>query len=61
MVKNPLAMQMIWVRPLGQKDALEKGMAAQPTPVFLPWKFHGKEAWQAIVQGVTKSEIWLSN
>ena len=27
MIKNPPAMQEIWVQPLGQKDPLEKGMA----------------------------------
>ena len=30
------------VRPLGQKDPLEKEMAT--TPVFLPWKFCGQRS-----------------
>ena len=40
MVKNPLAMQMIWVQPLGQEDALEKGMAAHSSILALkiPWQ-----------------------
>ena len=37
MVKNLPTMQETWVRFLGQKDPLEKGM---PTPVFLPGEFH---------------------
>ena len=41
MVKNLLAMQETWVRSLGWEDALEKGMAWQPTPVFLP----GESPW----------------
>ena len=34
MVKNPPAMQEIWVLSLGQEDPLEEEM--EPTPVFLP-------------------------
>ena len=37
---------------LGQEDPLEKEW--QPTPVFLPGKFHGQGAWQAVVHGVAK-------
>ena len=37
MVKNPPAMQEIWIQSLGWEDSLEKGMA----PVTLPGKFHG--------------------
>ena len=34
----------------------------QPTPVFLPGKSYGvRGAWRAIVHGITKSWIWLSN
>ena len=36
MVKNPLAMQEIWVRSLGQEDTLEKGMATHSS--ILAWK-----------------------
>ena len=32
----------------------------QPTPVFLPGKFHGQRSLVAIVHGVTKSRAWLS-
>ena len=32
-----------------------------PTPVLLPGKSHGREAWWAAVHGVTKSRTWLSN
>ena len=32
-----------WVRSLGQKDPLKKGMGL-PTPVFLPGKFHGQRS-----------------
>ena len=31
----------------------------QPTPVFLPGKFHGRGAWWATVHGVTKSHLHL--
>ena len=36
MVKNLLAMQETWVRPLGQEDALEEGMATQSS--ILAWR-----------------------
>ena len=39
-VKNPPAMQKTQVLNLGWEDPLEKEM--QPTPVFLPRKFHGQ-------------------
>ena len=34
-VKNPLAMQETWVRPLGWKDSLEEGMATHSS--ILAW------------------------
>ena len=42
-VKNPLAMQEMWVRSLGQEDSpwRKKG---QPSPVFLPGKSHGQRS-----------------
>ena len=52
MVKNPTAVQETWVRSLGQKDPLEKGMVR--TPVFLPGEFMDRGAWQATVHGVCK-------
>jgi len=39
MVKNPPAMQVTWVQPLGLEDPLEESMA--PIPVFLP----GEPPW----------------
>ena len=33
----------------------------QPTPVFLPGKFHGQRSLQATGHGVTKSRTWLSD
>ena len=39
LVKNPPAMQEIWVQSLGWEDPLEKGTAF--TPVFWPGEFHG--------------------
>ena len=36
MVKHPPAIQETWVQSLGQKDTLEKGMAAHSS--ILPWK-----------------------
>ena len=37
--KNPPILQELRVQSLGQEDSLEKEM--QPTPLFLPRKFHG--------------------
>ena len=37
LVKNPLAMQETPVRPLGQKDPLEKGQATHSSIPRLPW------------------------
>ena len=39
-VKIPPAMWEAWVWSLGWEDALEKGMATLPTPVFLPGEFY---------------------
>ena len=36
MVKNPCAMQEMWVRSLGQEDPLEKGMATHSN--ILAWR-----------------------
>ena len=35
-------LQEMWVRSLGQEGPLEEEM--QPTPVFLPGKFHGQRS-----------------
>ena len=53
-VKNLLARQETWVRPLGKEDPLEKEMAI-PTPVFLPGECHGQRSLEAPVYGVAKS------
>ena len=44
MVKNPLVMQKSQVRPLGQKDTLEKGMATHSSILAweIPWT---EELW----------------
>ena len=43
-VKNPPAMQKIWLHPLVQEDALEKGMATLSLLVFFPGKSHGQKS-----------------
>ena len=55
MVKNLPPMQETWVQSLGQEDLLEKEMV-----VFLPGELHGQRSL-AIVHGVIKSQIRLSN
>ena len=53
-------MQETWVRSLGWEDPPEKGMAAHSS--ILAWENPmDRGAWQAIVHGVTKSQILLSN
>ena len=42
MIKNLPAMQEMLVLSLSQEDPLEE--AWQPTPVFLPGKFHGQRS-----------------
>ena len=42
--KNLSAMQETWVQSLGWEDPLEKEIATQPTPVFLPGEFHGQKS-----------------
>ena len=39
MVKNPLAMEEIWVRSLGWKDSLEEGIATHSSTLAwkIPW------------------------
>ena len=53
MVKNPPAMQQIWVPSLGWEDPLEKEMATHSS--ILAWRIPmDRGAWRAAVQGVTK-------
>ena len=60
MVKNPPAMQETWVRSLGWEDPLEKELATHSS--ILAWKIPmDRGAWQATVQGVTKSWTQLSD
>ena len=58
-VKNLPVMWAIQVRSLGREDSLEKGW--QPTPVFLPVKFHGQRSLVATVHGVTVGHDWVTN
>ena len=45
-IKNPPAMQELWVWFLGEEDPLEDALkrAWQPTPVFLPEESHGQRS-----------------
>ena len=59
-VKNPPAMQEAQVRPLGQEDPLEEGMATHSN--ILAWRIPmDRGAWWAIAHGVTKSRTQLSS
>ena len=60
LVKNPPAMQEIWVQPLGGEDALEEGMATHSRILArrIPWT---EEPGGFIVHGVTKSWTRLSD
>ena len=53
LVKNPPAMQKIWVRSLGWDDPLEKGTHSN----MLAWRI----SWDYTVHGVAKSQTRLSN
>jgi len=60
MVKNLPAMQETWIQSLGWKDPLEEGRATHSS--ILAWRIPmDRGAWQAIVHGVTKSRIQLSD
>ena len=55
MVKNLPAMRETWVRSLGWEDTLEESMATHSS--ILAWRIPmDREAWRAIVHGVTKSQ-----
>ena len=47
-------MQETWVRNLGQKDPLEKGMATHSS--ILIWESRGHRSLAAVVHGVTESD-----
>ena len=55
MVKNPPAVQETWVRSLGWKNPLEKGMA-NPLQYSCLENSTDRGAWQATVHGVAKTE-----
>ena len=60
LLKNPLPMQEMWVRFLGQEDPLEEGIATHSS--ILAWRIlMGRGAWWGTVHGVTKSQTRLSN
>ena len=55
MVKNLPAVWETWVQFLGREDPLEEGMATHSG--FLVWRIPmDREAWQATVHGITKSQ-----
>ena len=57
MVESPPAMQETQVQSLGQEDVLEKEIATHSSIE----NSMDREAWQATVHGVTKSQAQLSN
>ena len=59
MVKHPPAMQETQVQSLVGKIPWRRKW--QPIPVSLPGKFHGREAWQAIIHEVAKNWTQLSD
>ena len=55
LAQNPAAMQETWVQSLDWEDPLKKGMATCSS--ILAWRIPmDKEAWQATVHGVAKSQ-----
>ena len=60
LAKNPPAVWETWVQSLGWEDPLEEGMATHS--IILAWRnpMDGG-AWQATVQGVTKSRTQLND
>ena len=62
MVKNPHSMQDILVQSLGQEDLLEKGMATYSSILAMSMENPmDREAWQAIVHGIAKTQTQLSD
>ena len=58
-VKNLPAVQETWLQSLGWEDPPQEGMATHSSG--LAWRIPmDREAWWATVQGVTKSQTWLS-
>ena len=60
MVKNPPVMQETQVQYMDWEDPLEKEMEIHSS--ILAWENPmDREAWQATVHGVEKSQTWLSD
>ena len=59
MVKNLLAMQAIWVQPLGQEDPLEKEMATHSS--ILAWRIPRTEEPGGLQSSGSQSQTWRSN
>ena len=60
MVKNPPAVQEIWVQSLGWEDLLAEGMATRSS--VLSWRIlMDRGAWWVIIHGVAKSCTRLSD
>ena len=60
LVKNPPATWETWVQSLGWEDPLEEEMATHSS--ILAWRVPmDREAWQATVRGVSKSQTRLSD
>ena len=56
MVKNPPAMQEIWVQSLSWEDPLEEGMATHSS--ILAWRIpRDRGDWWATVHGVAESDM----
>ena len=60
-VQNLTAMQETVFQSLGLEDHMEKVMATHSSILVYLENYMTREAWQAAVHGVTKSQIWLSN
>ena len=59
-IKNPPAVQEIWVQSFGREDPLEKGMATRS--IILAWRIpKGRGAWWAAVYEAAKSWTRLSD
>ena len=53
-MKNPPAMQEMWVRSLDRKDPLKKKKKIAATTVFSPGKSMDRGAWQVTLHGAAK-------
>ena len=60
MIKNPSAMQEIWVPSLGWEDPLEEGLATHSS-ILARRICIDRGAWQTTVHGVAKIQTQLTN